>query len=227
VLNCHFENLDHVFANWDQKLFGFQPALLWNKAYPGHIVSELMAMGYSLYFLMFVSLTFYVFFKRYEDFQKVSFILITSFFVYYVVFVLFPVAGPQYYYLAVGVDEIARGNFPEVGTYFANHTEALPVPGWEDGFFRGLVQTAHATGERPTAAFPSSHVGVSTLVMIIALWLKEWKFALIWAIPWIFLCMSTVYLLPHYAVDAIAGFFSAIAVFFLLKFVWDKWCDKL
>ena len=52
VLNCHFENLDHVFANWDQKLFGFQPALLWNKAYPSHIVSELMAMGYSLYFLM-------------------------------------------------------------------------------------------------------------------------------------------------------------------------------
>ena len=115
VLNCHFENLDHVFANWDQKLFGFQPALLWNKAYPSHIVSELMAMGYSLYFLMFVSLTFYVFFKRYEDFQKVSFILITSFFVYYVVFVLFPVAGPQYYYLAVGVDEIAREKLHAVG----------------------------------------------------------------------------------------------------------------
>ena len=51
VLNCHFENLDHVFASWDQKLFGFQPALLWSKAYPSHIVSELMAMGYSLYFL--------------------------------------------------------------------------------------------------------------------------------------------------------------------------------
>ena len=109
-----------------------------------------------------------------------------------------------------------------MGKYFANHTECLPIPGWEDGLFRNLVQKAHETGERPTAAFPSSHVGVSTLVMIIALWLKEWKFALIWAIPWIFLCMSTVYLLPHYAVDAIAGFFSAIAVFFLLKFVWDK-----
>ena len=181
-----------------------------------------MAMGYSLYFLMFVSLTFYVFFKRYEDFQKVSFILITSFFVYYVVFVLFPVAGPQYYYLAVGVDEIARGHFPEVGKYFANHTECLPIPGWEDGLFRNLVQKAHETGERPTAAFPSSHVGVSTLTMIIALWLKEYKFVLIWAIPWIFLCMGTVYLLPHYAVDAIAGFFSAIVVFFLLKFVWNK-----
>ena len=185
-----------------------------------------MAMGYSLYFLMFVSLTFYVFYKRYEDFQKVSFILITSFFVYYVVFVLFPVAGPQYYYLAVGVDEIAKGHFPEVGTYFANHTECLPIPGWDDGLFRNLVQKAHETGERPTAAFPSSHVGVSTLTMIIALWLKEYKFVLIWAIPWIFLCMGTVYLLPHYAVDAIAGFFSAIAVFFLLKFVWNKWFGK-
>jgi membrane-associated phospholipid phosphatase len=45
---------------------------------------------------------------------------------------------------------------------------------------------------------------------------------LIWAIPWIFLCMGTVYLLPHYAVDAIAGFFSAIVVFFLLKYIWNK-----
>lgn len=183
-------------------------------------------MGYFFYFLMFVSLTFYVFFKRYEDFQKVSFILITSFFVYYVVFVLIPVAGPQYYYLAVGVDEIAKGNFPEVGTYFAKHLECLPIPGKPDGIFRNLVQMSHDTGERPTAAFPSSHVGVSTLTMIIALWLKEYKFVLIWAVPWIFLCMGTVYLLPHYAVDAIAGFFTAIGVFFLLKFTWEKCFEK-
>lgn len=226
VLNCHFQNMDHIFASWDQKLFGFQPALLWSKAYPSYIVSELMAMGYFFYFLMFVSLTFYVFFKRYEDFQKVSFILITSFFVYYVVFVLIPVAGPQYYYLAVGVDEIARGNFPEVGSYFAKHLECLPIPGKPDGIFRNLVQMSHNTGERPTAAFPSSHVGVSTLTMIIALWLKEYKFVLIWAVPWMFLCMGTVYLLPHYAVDAIAGFFTAIGVFFLLKFTYEKWFEK-
>lgn len=222
LLNCHFDNLDHIFASWDQSLFGFQPALLWSKAYPSHLISELMAMGYSFYFLMFVSMTLLVFFTRYDDFQKVSFILIGAFFVYYVVFDLFPVAGPQYYYLAVGVDKIAHGDFPQLGSYFASHTECLPIPGWQDGFFRHLVQMSHNAGERPTAAFPSSHVGISTLTMILAIYLRQWKFLLIWAIPYVFLCMGTVYLMPHYAVDAIAGFFTAIAVFFLMKYLWDR-----
>lgn len=223
LLNCHFDNLDHIFAAWDQYLFGFQPALVWSKAFPSRIVSELMSMGYAFYFLMFASLVFYIFFKRYNDFQKVAYILVSSFFIYYVIFDLLPVAGPQYYYLAVGLDNIQAGHFPAVGTYFASHTECLPIPGWEDGFFRGLVQTSHDAGERPTAAFPSSHVGVSTLTMLMALRLKEWKFALIWAVPYAFLCMGTVYLLPHYAVDAIAGFFTAIGIYFALEWSWKRY----
>lgn len=222
LLNCHFDNLDHIFAQWDQSLFGFQPALVWSKAFPSPVVSELMAMGYSLYFLMFVSLIFYVFFKRYNDFQKVTYIIITAFFVYYVVFDLLPVAGPQYYYKAVGTDAIAQGYFPAIGSYFSTNMECLPLPGWEDGLFHNLVQASHDAGERPTAAFPSSHVGISTVTMLMALRLKEWKYLLIWAVPYVFLCMGTVYLLPHYAVDAIAGFFTAIAVYFALEWSWKR-----
>lgn len=222
LLNRHFDNLDHIFAAWDQALFGFQPALVWSKAFPSPIVSELMAMGYSLYFLMFVSLITYIFIKRYKDFQKTSFIIITSFFVYYVVFDLLPVAGPQYYYLAVGVEDIAAGHFPALGNYFADHTECLPIPGWQDGLFHNLVQASHDAGERPTAAFPSSHVGISTITMLMALRLRMWKYLLLWAVPYAFLCMGTVYLLPHYAVDAMAGFITAIAVFFTLEWTWKK-----
>lgn len=223
LLNCQFQNLDHVFAAWDQSLFGFQPALVWHKLYPSAIISELMAMGYSMYFLMFVSLIFYTFFRHYARFQKVSFIVIGSFFVYYVVFVLIPVAGPQYYYNAVGVDEIAHGNFPALGSYFADHLDCLPIPGKQHGLFRNLVQMSHDAGERPTAAFPSSHVGISTITMICFIWLKEWKWLMLWAVPYIFLVMGTVYLQPHYAVDAIAGFFTAIGVFFLMKWAYERY----
>lgn len=226
LLNRHFSNLDHIFAGWDQALFGCQPALLWCQNMPSAIVSELMTMGYMMYFPMFVGLVFYVFFTRYQDLQRVFFVLIASFFVYYVVYDILPVVGPQYYYVAVGLDEIARGHFPDMGSYFASHSEMIQLPGWENGLFHNLLKATHEAGERPTAAFPSSHVGVSTLCMLIAVRLKEWRYIIVCAIPYIFLCMGTVYLMPHYAVDSIAGFISAIAVFFGLEALYVRLWGK-
>ena len=45
-INRMFPNLDHIFAGWEQDLFGCQPALLFAKALPWAVVSELMSMGY-------------------------------------------------------------------------------------------------------------------------------------------------------------------------------------
>lgn len=217
-LNCHLPNLDHVFAQWDQSLFGFQPSLEWSKAFPSAVVSELMKMGYGLYFFMFVSLVLITFFRKYEDFQRVTFVIIGSFFVYYVIYVLLPVSGPQYYYLAVGVEEIAKGHFPEIPDgYFAKHLECLALPGWDGGIFHHLVQFSHNAGERPTAAFPSSHVGIATICMLMGIRQKEWKYLVIFAVPYIFLVMGTVYIYAHYAVDAIAGFITAIPLFFAME----------
>lgn len=223
LLNCYLPNLDHIFAQWDQDIFGFQPSLLWSKAFPSPVISELMTMGYSLYFLMFVSLIFITFFTKYKDFQRVSFVIITSFFLYYVIFDLVPVAGPQYYYLAVGVDTIAAGHFPKLEPhYFATHLECLPIPGWKDGLFHNLVQMSHNAGERPTAAFPSSHAGIATLCMIMAVKQKEWRYLIVFAVPYIFLVMGTVYIYAHYAVDAMAGVISAFFVFFLMEYLYEK-----
>ena len=44
----------------------------------------------------------------------------------------------------------------------------LPGPGYQHGFFYSLVEGSQQVGERPTAAFPSSHVGMSTVLMIMA-----------------------------------------------------------
>lgn len=222
-LNCHLPNLDHVFAGWDQAIFGFQPSLLWSKAFPSPVVSELMKMGYGLYFLMFVSLIFLTFFKKYQDFQRVSFVIIGAFFLYYVIFDLIPVSGPQYYYQAVGIENIAAGHFPELSRgYFANHLECLAIPGWDGGLFHNLVQASHNAGERPTAAFPSSHAAIATLSMLVAIRQKEWRYLIIFAVPYVFLVMGTVYIYAHYAVDAIAGVITAVPVFFLMEYLYKK-----
>ena len=94
VLNCHFQNMDHIFASWDQKLFGFQPALLWSKAYPSYIVSELMAMGYFFYFLIFIKLPYIgnsfipSFLKSIQERNKNDQLLI-SLYLYYFIMILY------------------------------------------------------------------------------------------------------------------------------------------
>lgn len=60
-INRMFPNLDHIFAGWEQDLFGCQPALLFAKAMPWAVVSELMSMGYFMYYPMIAVIVLYYF----------------------------------------------------------------------------------------------------------------------------------------------------------------------
>ena len=157
-INRMFPNLDHIFAGWEQDLFGCQPALLFAKALPWAVVSELMSMGYFMYYPMIAAVVLYYFCCRYYEAERVSFVLLASFFIYYLIYIYVPVVGPTFYFDAVGVQDIAKGIFPAMGDYFNTHTNCLPTPGYTDGIFYQLVENAKEAGERPTAAFPSSHV---------------------------------------------------------------------
>lgn len=216
--NRMFPNLDHLFATWEQQLFGCQPALLFASAFSHPVFSELMDMGYAVYYPMIAVVIVYYFFWRYEEFGRTTFVILASFFTYYIIYIALPVAGPQYYYNAVGIDEIARGVFPNVHDWFATHQEALPSPGYSDGFFYQMVADAHNAGERPTAAFPSSHVGVSTILLLL-LWRSGSRRLLLWLAPfYVLLCLSTVYIYAHYAIDVFGGWISAVMFFF--AFYW-------
>ena len=216
--NRMFPNLDHLFATWEQQLFGCQPALLFASAFSHPVFSELMDMGYAVYYPMIAVVIVYYFFWRYEEFGRTTFVILASFFTYYIIYIALPVAGPQYYYNAVGIDEIARGVFPNVHDWFATHQEALPSPGYSDGFFYQMVADAHNAGERPTAAFPSSHVGVSTILLLL-LWKSGSRRLLLWLAPfYVLLCLSTVYIYAHYAIDVFGGWISAVMFFF--AFYW-------
>ena len=221
-INRMFPNLDHVVASWEQQLFGFQPALEFARAFPSPIVSELMDCGYVSYFPMIAVVTLYYFFKRYEDFGKAAFIILGAFFSYYVIFDLLPVAGPTFYYKAIGLHNAAHGIFPNVGDYFNSHQACLPSPGDVHGIFYNLVEDAKAAGERPTAAFPSSHVGVSTICMLLA-WRSGNRKLLFTLLPfYVFLCMATVYIQAHYAIDAIAGLITGVALYAVLNFISNR-----
>lgn len=215
-LNRILSNLDHMFAGCEQAVFGCQPALLFAQKVPWGWFSELMCMGYISYFPMMTILLIYYFFYRYNEFLKAAFVLLGAFFIFYVIFIFLPVTGPQFYYLAVGPEKIAAGVFPNLGDWFLTHSERMAVPGWTDGFFYHLLEMAHNAGERPTAAFPSSHVGITTVVMLLAHHAHCRKLVLGMLPFYILMCLSTVYILAHYAIDALTGLFTGVVLYFVL-----------
>lgn len=215
-LNRVLPNLDHVFATWEQSLFGCQPALLFHQELPDALFSELFDMGYAAYYPMIALTVVYYFGWHYKQFERASLVIMTSFFIYYVVFIFVPVVGPTFYYRAVGLKQISAGIFPNLHDYFNTHQACLPSPGYTDGIFYRLVEDAKAAGERPTAAFPSSHVGISTVCMLLLWHVRNYKLIAVMAPFYILLCCATVYIQAHYLVDALAGLVSAVVLFALL-----------
>ena len=225
-INRVFPNLDHIFAQWEQDVFGFQPALVFSQNLSSAVFSELMDMGYASYYPMIVLVTLFYFFRRNKDFERAAYVIMTSFFIFYVIFLLVPVTGPQFYYKAVGLENIANGVFPNVHDYFLTHTECLVSPGYQDGLFYGLVEDAKNAGERPTAAFPSSHVGISTVLMLLAYKTRNKRLVLIMLPFYVLMFFATFYIQAHYAIDAIAGLLSGIIIFLVTYGSFALWGKK-
>lgn len=221
-LNRLLPNLDHFFASMEQGLFGCQPSLLFSQAVPYAWFSELMCLGYVSYFPLIALVSLYYFVARYQEFKMATFVILVSFFIYYFIFVLLPVTGPQFYYLAVGTEKIAAGIFPNLGDWFMTHSERMAAPGWSDGFWYHILDLAHDAGERPTAAFPSSHVGITTVLMMLALRTRCRWLAFTILPFYILMCLATVYIYAHYVIDALAGLITGIALYYILCFLYKR-----
>lgn len=216
-----FPNLDYLFAQADLWLFGCQPSITFSQWLPSQIWSELFNMGYFSYYPLIALTILAPLFTKRTDFERTAFIVVTAFFMYYLIYLFLPVAGPQYYFHAVGEPMILNGHFPQIGDYFNYHTELAPAPG-NGGFFRDLVDATQESGERPTAAFPSSHVGMSTVLMIL-LWNNR-KYLFLLALPfYFFLCCATVYIQAHYLIDVIGGLATALIFYLFCNWLWTHY----
>ena len=108
-----------------------------------------------------------------------------------------PAVGPQFYF-----------PFPY------NQIEA-------HGIFGKLIKFIQENAEVPTGAFPSSHVGIM-FVLLIQLY-KYHRILFFIYLPFtILLYFSTVYIKAHYFVDVAAGIVSAIFIFIVVKYFYQK-----
>lgn len=208
-----FPNLDHVFAETDQLLFGCQPSVVFSQMFGGKAWSEAFYLGYFSYYPLILVTVLLSLFSDRRSYERTAFVVLCSFFLFYLIYLFLPVAGPQYYFQAIGLENVANADFIHIGHYFRTHFDMLPAPGPE-GLFRSMVEATQAGGERPTAAFPSSHVGVSTILMILLV--RHHRRAALLCLPfYVLLCFSTVYIQAHYLVDVLGGFVTAVPVYLL------------
>ncbi len=190
INNFLFIDLDSLVAKVETGLFGGYPSVLFSRFLPWKWFSEIMNFGYFSYFPLILIFCFIMFRKSFKNFSFTIFVICMSFYMYYFLFILFPVAGPQYYFVP-------------------------PYNQIPDGYlFSYILKYIQHVGEGPTGAFPSSHIGIISILI----WLI-YKFRptlLKWYIPVsILLCLSTVYIKAHYVVDVIAGFLSAPIMYWI------------
>ncbi|MBQ8736033.1 MAG: phosphatase PAP2 family protein [Bacteroidaceae bacterium] len=220
--NRIFSNLDHLFAQIDLTLFGCQPALMFEQVCSSFWVREAFNLGYFAYYPMIATIVFYYFFARNREIERCTFVLVGSFYIYYIIYMFLPVAGPQFYFPVIDPALVAGGPYPEIGDYFNMHPEISIAQSGKGGLFTHLVGMAQASGERPTAAFPSSHIGISTVIMLLAIRAKR-GLALALAPFFLLLCCATVYIKAHYLIDAFAGVATGLLFYLLTSKFFDKY----
>ena len=130
-------NLDHLFAEAEQTIFGCQPAYWFQRDFPQLWISEPLNMGYFSYYPLIAAIVCWHFVRRFDLFEKIAFVIASSFFMYYIIYMILPVAGPQFYFPAIGEDNVLAGIFPSLGDYFNFHPELLP--GAEHGHIIMLI----------------------------------------------------------------------------------------
>ena len=219
--NRIFPNLDHLFATAELKIFGCQPSLLFDQVCSHPLWREAFNMGYWAYYPMIVTIILWYFFKREEESERCTFVIMCSFFIYYLIYIFLPVAGPQFYFPVTGETIAATGPYPEIGNWFHLNPEITIPQAGKSGLFTNLVNAAQASGERPTAAFPSSHIGISTIIILLAA--RASKRLTLTLLPlYVLLCCATVYIKAHYLIDGIAGVASGVALYALTTYLYKK-----
>lgn len=190
-----FPNIDPLLTKIESDIFGMQPSLEFSTFLSNRFFSELMYFAYFSFYLLLFAFILYVYFKKKDFFMEAAFKLSASLYIFYFIFCLLPSAGPQF--------------------YFISPDNILP-----DAFvFDKVMHFIQKTAEEPTGAFPSSHVGISIIILVLSRKKIPMFFNIAWPIT-VILIFSTVYIKAHYAIDIIGGLLIAPFILYLSDFLY-------
>lgn len=179
---------DRVVQGWEASLFGTQLAYAWIRSQPSVLWSGVLHAAYLAYYPIIYGIPVWLMLTGHRTgARNVILATMTAFVGCYVVFALFPVAGP----------------------YFAfAHPTGPARDVWSADLVYALLEAGSAFG----TAFPSSHVA-ATVAAVTALRSESPNGFAMTLVPAALLVVSTVYCQMHYAVDALTGLvIGAVAV---------------
>jgi membrane-associated phospholipid phosphatase len=192
-----FDPVDPLLIDLEHSIFGIQPSLSFSASLPDLWMVELMNLGYLSYYFIIISFLIILIHRLPGEFNRMIFIVSQSFIIYYLIFIFIPSWGPQFWF------EPPHNQIPQ------------------GVFFQKIMAFIQHTGEAPTGAIPSSHVGITVIICILA-YRKLGTFLKIIAPFVTLLILSTVYIKAHYLLDVIAGLVSAPVILFIAEAVWNK-----
>lgn len=185
--------------HWDKLIFGVEPTL-WMQGWYSPVVTDIMSLSYALYFAFPLFIMFFLSLSgRRLAFRKMVLCLTFVFIIGFLCYVFFPCSPPRYF-----ITDLFTNPHRLAGLFVYNNLQGM----W-DGF------SVIGGG-----AFPSLHVGLSTVALIYAY--KFRNFSKLYY--WIWICyiplvtslwVSTVYLRHHWFIDILAGWIVAFIGYLL------------
>lgn len=183
----HAQPLDGHVVAWERAIFGGQPARDWAARWKSRALSETLHAAYLSYYPIIFSVPGALWLtRRRAEFADATLVLMVTFVVCFTAYVIFPVAGPRYFWSSPA-DEIG-------------------------GPIRAATLWVLETGSSRGTAFPSSHVAVAITQTLLGIRYFG-AGAIPLAILSAGLGLGAIYGGFHYAIDVLAGVVLGIAGF--------------
>lgn len=192
---------------WDIAIFGVEPTI-WAQNIFSPLLTDIMAVSYGMYFALPLFIMFLLsLWGRRNEFRHMSMCLTLCFLMGFLGYVFLPASPPRYF-----IEQLYTDPTKLYGLFIFNKLQ---------GAWDGLSVISGG-------AFPSLHVGISSVALIYAYRFRNLNRTceLIWYayIPLVTcLWFSTVYLRHHWVIDIVAGWFVAIIGFFCANYLMKVW----
>ncbi len=173
---------------WEEAMFGVQLSVKASDWIPNRWFSEMLHFGYVSYYLVVPAALIAAWRAAgREGLERAAFTTALAFFLCYLCFAVFPVAGPRY--------DFAKITGPP-----------------SDGFVFGIVHSILESGSSKGTAFPSSHVGATVSAWLSGGAVNPRAFWILAPFA-VSLTLGTVYGRFHYGIDMAAGLVFALTAF--------------
>jgi membrane-associated phospholipid phosphatase len=187
---------DARVIGWEHALFGTSPVYTLSARLPSRALSETLHAGYLSYYALIYGPPLRLFLTgRRRDFGETTFTVLLAFVCCYTAFVLFPVQGPWF-------EWVAPATIPH-------------------GPIRATVERLLHAGSSRGTAFPSSHVAVSVAQTLVTLRLQP-ALGVLAAVCTATLALGAVYGGLHYGIDVVVGAVCGVVIAVVARWVWPR-----